>query len=419
MRYLKSFNERSKFSSELIISQDINSMKHLRSFNENSDINIITQDDENHIMDIFQDIIDEYDLEKSKFLLSTTGLFVADNSGYKLRIGINVTKLLNDKKFKSDIENFKKRLNLDGFYFKIEYRSKYLFYIDIYKFEQYQTTLFNENQSLLNFEQEEIDDILDMFQDIVDEFNLTKLKRQRFFSLLEIGEYSYILEYDMGGAQYLKIYANCINADSRIEFQNFNKRLNSIGYNVSMKESNDFSDAIGGVLFTLIIRKNGITLDDFSMLESEGYMKHLKSFNESNENQFTQEEIDNIKDIFQDLVDEYDLFKSTESLSAMHLSTNRQYDIDDDAGIVPGVPTVCWIGNIVAFGSIGDDNSSKLKIWINITDLKRNRKFIYDVKNFAKRIELDGFNIRIMSSKIKGKPLDSEAYLVIEINKLI
>lgn len=243
-------------------------MKHLKSFNENSSINIITQDDENHIMDIFQDIIDEYDLEKSKFILSTSGLFSVYNSGDKLRIGINVTELLNDK-FKSDIENFKKRLYSEGvYYLKIEYKSRYLFYIEIYKFEQYQTTLFNENQSLLNFSQDEVDDILDMFQDIIDEFNLTKLKRQRFFSFLEIGEYSYVLECDMGGAQYLKIYANCINADPRIEFQNFNKRLNSIGYDVSMKESNDFSDAIGGVLFTLIIRKRGITLDLVKLVES-------------------------------------------------------------------------------------------------------------------------------------------------------
>ena len=343
-------------------------MRYLKSFNE--DTNIITQDDENHIMDIFQDIIDEYDLEKSKFLLSTTGLFIVDNSGYKLRIGINVTKLLNDKKFKSDIENFKRRLDLDGFYFKIDYRSKYLFYINIYKFEQYQTTLFNENQSLLNFEQEEIDDILDMFQDIVDEFNLTKLKRQRFFSLLEIGEYSYILEYDMGGAQYLKIYANCINTDPRIEFQNFNKRLNSIGYNVSMKESNDFSDniiatygfdgiAIGGVLFTLIITKKGISsTDDFLMLESTP--------NARNTCKPTIDEIDNIKDIFRDLVDEYDLV-----IPNLFINNNGEYKF------------VSWAP------------SNPIEVWINIELLRKNKNFLKDIGDFQKRLESEGYVIKI------------------------
>lgn len=38
-------------------------------------------------------------------------------------------------------------------------------------------------------------------------------------------------------------------------------------------------------------------------------MKHLKPFNESVDNKFTQEELDDIKDIFQDLIDEHNMEK--------------------------------------------------------------------------------------------------------------
>ena len=105
MKYLKSFNERSKFSSELIINQD----------------------DIDNIMDIFRDIIDEYDLitidGRAESILDNNTAYrlftIQDDITFLLQI--NVTELASNEKFKSDIEDFKKRLDLDVFFTLLEY----------------------------------------------------------------------------------------------------------------------------------------------------------------------------------------------------------------------------------------------------------------------------------------------------------
>ena len=105
MKYLKSFNERSKFSSELIINQD----------------------DIDNIMDIFRDIIDEYDLitidGRAESILDNNTAYrlftIQDDITFLLQI--NVTELASNEKFKSDIEDFKKRLDLDVFFTEVEY----------------------------------------------------------------------------------------------------------------------------------------------------------------------------------------------------------------------------------------------------------------------------------------------------------
>lgn len=103
-------------------------MKYLKLFNETK---FITQDDKEHIMDIFRDIIDEYDLVKiprQQNILNSSSKsfkFLKYNGGelfFLLGVlQINISELKNNEKFKSDIEDFKKRLELDGFFINLNY----------------------------------------------------------------------------------------------------------------------------------------------------------------------------------------------------------------------------------------------------------------------------------------------------------
>ena len=91
-------------------------------------------------------------------------------------------------------------------------------------------------------------------------------------------------------------------------------------------------------------------------------MKYLKTFNESattSSNEFTEEEVDNIKDIFQDIIDEFDLIKSN-----YYINKNDYYRF-----IGYGLPETLPIRGVPAPSKIG-----QIHIWININSLMGNAK---------------------------------------------
>ena len=69
-----------------------------------------TREDIDNILDIFQDIIDEYNLTKSKFGTSINGQYRLFDYHYNLSIWINIDELMHNDKFFLDIDNFKNRL---------------------------------------------------------------------------------------------------------------------------------------------------------------------------------------------------------------------------------------------------------------------------------------------------------------------
>ncbi len=93
-------------------------MKHLKLFSEsyneyvddisNGDKLRFTPDDINNVMDIFQDIIDEFDLVKSNYATNINGQWRLFNYHYSLSIWINIDEIRNNNKFFLEIANFKK-----------------------------------------------------------------------------------------------------------------------------------------------------------------------------------------------------------------------------------------------------------------------------------------------------------------------
>ena len=90
-------------------------MKHLKLFSESYSEYVdelrFTREDIDNILDIFQDIVDEYNLTKHKFGTNINGQYRLFDYHYNLSIWININELMHNDKFFLDIENFKNRLN--------------------------------------------------------------------------------------------------------------------------------------------------------------------------------------------------------------------------------------------------------------------------------------------------------------------
>ena len=94
-------------------------------------------------------------------------------------------------------------------------------------------------------------------------------------------------------------------------------------------------------------------------------MKHLKPFNESVDNKFTQEELDDIKDIFQDLIDEHNMEKHSFHAMSCGISYSIK-SIDRMVSIRIFTPTV----------------NGKVSPWVNEEEILKS------IDEFIERLEL-------------------------------
>lgn len=109
-------------------------------------------------------------------------------------------------------------------------------------------------------------------------------------------------------------------------------------------------------------------------------MKYLKTFNESAttaSNEFTKEEIDNIKDIFQDIIDEFDLIESNFGSSRDGQYRFIGYGLPETPGLIS---LHIWIN----INSLMGDAKLLNKFSLHVNDLKEKLKsenFIVNLKN--------------------------------------
>ena len=236
---------------------------------------------------------------------------------------------------------------------------------------------FNENNRLEDsrFTQEEVDDIKDMFQDIIDEFSLVK-SDSNYAGMGNI--INIIEEYSITTFKKSDIISPCsndfycigisltYNTNKPLNYLNdFLKRLELIGY-----QGNIVSDIRHGKLFT------------FDMLIAK-----LPQFNESKLNesyskdritQFNQEEADDIRHIFKDISDEFNLkyIHINEYKNLLHIFTT----IEDYPYFTEAM------------------NEKELEIWIvfsKVSGVYNSHKFKLELQQFKKRVELIGYNINI------------------------
>ena len=149
---------------------------------------------------------------------------------------------------------------------------------------------FNENNiEKSRFTQEEVDDIQDMFLDIVDEFSLTKSN----VDYLIVGEYTFskLKKSDIIGAimddyELVRVIVCYETMEPIKSFNELRDRLKSIGYSVNF---NTWKMADKKIQFSFLIRKN--LNKKFESIDS-AISKPI--------------DMSIIKDVFNDLVDEFD-----------------------------------------------------------------------------------------------------------------
>lgn len=120
-------------------------------------------------------------------------------------------------------------------------------------------------------------------------------------------------------------------------------------------------------------------------------MKHLKRYNESSSGLITNNEIDDVKDLFQDIIDEYNLEKVPQggilpyglSYQIYLYTTHPRLPVDTNIHIEIYV-------NDMFNRPTSNDKDKYLKIF--------HQKMIDDLENFCQRLESIGFTIE------KSKP---------------
>ena len=127
-------------------------------------------------------------------------------------------------------------------------------------------------------------------------------------------------------------------------------------------------------------------------------MKHLKPFNENIKPEFTQENLDDIRDVFQDLIDEYDIeINSTET--------------DDDLSVTYNIIYTKLNKMRVYYNLLVAIDFTKIKlitiriylpisaITYTYTKYKREDEILKDTQDFNKRLNLMGYNTALRVNK--------------------
>lgn len=155
-------------------------MKHIKYFNESKYDNLFSQDEIDDILDVFQDILDDYSLPKWNEELKWNENFYNVEITNRVRIKMSFLNDSTEKVTKKDLDDITKRYTQMGYdcyqminqaYLKVEYII--LLQKKNIKTETKQFEKSNElHQNFLT--QDEIDDIKDVLQDIIDEYSLQK-----------------------------------------------------------------------------------------------------------------------------------------------------------------------------------------------------------------------------------------------------
>lgn len=178
------------------------------------------------------------------------------------------------------------------------------------------TSAFTPDASIYKvvFTEEEVDDIKDMFQDIVDEFSLHKKGTgdlESVYDLYNMDMYQYIYQIYKDEVRIYIYYEKNNNIVG--ELDNFKKRLQASNYITSFT-GNDFQTT---QIHTLRIRKSRPKDKDKSPQVWESTKpfrinEDIKLPEIDSEYRFTSNEIDDIKDLVIDIADDYNLINFTE-----------------------------------------------------------------------------------------------------------
>lgn len=239
---------------------------------------------------------------------------------------------------------------------------------------------YNESSSE-QFTNDEIDDIKDVFQDLIDEYNIMPYEYD------EVDSITYILNTPSNKINIL-IYSPSNNTGIK-EFEDEYKLVDDVNSFCDRLELMGYSTIID-TEYALNKQMNYEFIDMFKI----EIMKYSKSYNESLLYKFTSDEVQDIKDIFMDISDEYNLVD--------YSMMSNQYDITKNTGYV-------FIHRI-------DDDKVIIYLSFLIADKK---KMVIDVNNFDERLRSMGYYLKITTERSGSSDAKLNQIIKIIIDKSI
>lgn len=236
---------------------------------------------------------------------------------------------------------------------------------------------YNEYKKKVEITQDDVDDIKDVFQDIIDEYDFIYDPNE---DIGPFGDKSYNIDYFYTNDEHLfkvqiEMYFN-IGAISQPINKNFKM------YSKLKKDINDFVLRLKGMGFVACVTDHGYGKDISIFRPDPETLKTFEKFNDKKMN-LTDDDYNKIKNVFQNIIDRYDLVEDK----------NADVDTEEESGIK-------------TFNYNINEEVFEIELWY---DTSNGQKLNKEIIMFIKRLRKMGYYVNKLETV--------NDYITISINK--